>query len=104
MWYGLCTRCMFSVCVCVCCLWVRCDCDLLCDVVWLAVLLFWVLVWLSVVLLFRNRFVCLFVSYCMMLYAVRVLECKNCVFRCDSMLMLYGCDCLCVRVCVRVCC
>ena len=56
---------------------VRCDCDLLCEVVWFAVLLlfFWVLVWLRVVLLFRTMFVCLFVGYCMVLYVVCVIVC-----------------------------
>ena len=63
MWYGLCVRFLFGVCVCVLLslfnMFVRCDCDLLCDVVWFAVLLllFGVLVWPSVVRLFRNAFV-----------------------------------------------
>ena len=111
MWYGLCVRFVFRVCVCVLLalfnMFVRCDCDLLCDIVWFAVLLllFWVLVWLSVVLLFRNMFLCLFVSYVMVSYVVYVFVCVKTV--CSVVihgLMLYGCDCLYVRVCVRACC
>ena len=85
---------------------VRCECELLCDVVWFAVLLFFgVLVWLHVVLLFRTMFVCLFVSYCLMLYVVCVLVRVNTVcFVVIHGLILYGCDCLYVRVCARVCC
>ena len=61
--------------------------------------------WLSVVLLFRKMFVCLFVSYCMMLYVVCVFACvKTVCFVVIHSLMLSGCDCMYVRVCARVCC
>ena len=53
--------CVYSVCVLLSLfsMFVRCDCELLCDVVWFAVLLlfFGVLVWLSVVRLFRYMLV-----------------------------------------------